>query len=108
VATYEGVTPSGEAYGVVWVTCSVAPSDAPDEVQVQIESDRYDDPLLFYVPRELVDAPESPREGKVVQGQVKVMVAAPIENGTWLVKVFGDPMSFGPLIQVPDAIVTSR
>lgn len=85
-----------------WLQCKLSASFKPDEAFVRIEGAFTPEIPTFYVSRSLVDP--QPTEAEV-DGQVRV---------TWLhrgdvrslVEISGEPVTFGPRVEVPTAALT--
>lgn len=93
----------GVSYRSVWLRCLVSPSFKPDEVRIRLEVEDGGEAPSFYVDPELVRG-ATPIQGREVQGEVKVILIES-HNGTLVVEVPGEPISYGPKIIVPRSLL---
>jgi len=95
----------GVNYRSVWLRCWVSLSFKPNELYIRVESEDPGETPSFYVDPELVRAPTL-IAGKEVEGEVEVILIE-AHNGTLVVEVPGEPVSYGPKIIVPRSLVSS-
>lgn len=93
----------GMEYEAVWVRCRVAASFKPEEAVVSLRDNELNQPLDFFVDANNV-RPEGLVRGEQVDGEVKALLLDR-KDGTVLIQVPGEPVSYGPKITVSmDAI----
>ncbi len=88
-------------FEAAWLSCHLSASMKADEAFVSIPGAFTAEPPSFFVARSLV-RPEPPTTAEVVEGEVKVTLLYR-HNGRSTVEVSGEPLSFGPRIDVPTA-----
>jgi hypothetical protein len=93
----------GPKFEGAWLACLLSASYKADEALVRIVHTGSTEPPAFYVGLDLVK-PEPPMNDEIA-GMVRVTLLNR-ENGTSVVEVPGEPVSYGPRIQVPTALLT--
>lgn len=102
----ESITSGGLEYDAVWVRCRARASFKPDEALVLIDAQDVEEPLDFYIDSSLVRPAPLSREHEV-EGEVRVIMLGS-ENGSVLIEVPGEPLSFGPKFAIsPDQLAES-
>jgi hypothetical protein len=92
----------GPKFEAAWLQCRVSSSFKPDEARVRVLETNTPEPPTFFVAKSLVD----PKPGKVeAPGRVRVTLRDR-RNGTSVVEVPGEPLSYGPVIEVPSNLLT--
>lgn len=95
----------GVQYDAAWVRCRAARSFKSGEALVRIDVDELDEPLAFYVDATYVQPSELPGDGEV--DAVVRVILLDRDNGTALVQVIGEPVSYGPNIRVSSSQLTT-
>lgn len=98
-----GIVSGGMSYQSVWLRCLVSPSFKSDEVYVRIEAEGVTEWPSFFVDPSLVRG-GIPAKGEEVEGEVEVILIES-HNGTLVVEVPGEPVSYGPKIVVPRSLL---
>lgn len=93
----------GPKFEGAWLACLLSASYKPDEALVRIVNTGSTEPPAFFVARALVQ-PDPPMDAEI-EGAVRVTLLNR-ENGTSVVEVPGEPVSYGPRIQVPTGLLT--
>jgi hypothetical protein len=93
----------GDKFEGAWLACLLSASYKADEALVRIVDTGSTEPPAFFVARSLVQ-PDPPTDQEV-PGQVRVTLLNR-DNGTSVVEVPGEPVSYGPRIQVPTRMLT--
>lgn len=101
----ETILSGGVNFDSVWLRCWVRPSFKPDELYIRVEAEGGTESPSFYIDPQLVRG-ASPIEGREVEGQVEVILIE-AHNGSLVVEVPGEPVSYGPKIIVPRSLVAS-
>ncbi|MDQ4133470.1 MAG: hypothetical protein M3179_09750 [Actinomycetota bacterium] len=95
----------GVNYRSVWLRCKVSPSFKPDELYVRVEAEGTTETPSFFVDPQLVRG-ATPVQGREVEGEVAVILIES-HDGTLVVEVPGESVSYGPKIIVPRSLVSS-
>ncbi len=95
----------GFAYEEVWVISELARSRKPDEAVVRIQAADTVEPPVFYVDLDFVEPKALPEDFSFVQGKVK-SVLVETQNGTAIVEVPGEPVSYGPKVFISNDLLT--
>ncbi len=82
----------------VWVRCRVTASFKPGEAVVSINAQDLSEPLDFFVDTSFVKPIDPPR-GDQVEGEIQAVLLEE-HNGTVLIQVPGEAVSYGPKIPV--------
>ena len=93
----------GQKFEGAWLDCLLSASYKADEALVRVVDTGSLEPPAFFVLRSLVQ-PDPPNDVEI-KGQVRVTLLNR-ENGTSVVEVPGEPVSYGPRIQVPTGLLT--
>jgi hypothetical protein len=101
----ETIRSGGLEYDAAWVRSRVSASFKPDEALVRIQAEGISEPLAFYVDTSLVRP--APRPGEEIDGEVKV-VLLDTQNGSAVIEVMGESVSYGPKISVPRTLLTDE
>jgi hypothetical protein len=96
----------GLRYDATWVRCLVQASFKPDEAIVAVAAEDVAEPLAFFVDNALVRPADPPRDHKV-DGAVKAILLGR-ENGSALIEVLGEPLSFGPRFTVSSDLLSEN
>lgn len=94
------IASGGITYDTVQLRCRVSQSYRPDEFLVSIDAEDAVEPAAYLVDRDLVVVDREPASRETVEGRVTVLLLDR-QNGTVIVEVPGEPMSYGPKITVP-------
>ena len=94
------------AYETVWVKCRVAKSRKPDEALVEIDANDTVERPVFYVDVSLVRPEQLPEDFSQVEGEVSSMLLE-AQNGTAIIEVPGDPLTYGPKVFVSRNLISS-
>jgi hypothetical protein len=100
----ESIRSGGLEYDAAWVRCTAHASFKPDEALVLIDAQDVAEPLDFFVDSSLVHPAELPRD-HAVNAEVKVIVLGR-QDGSALIEVLGEPLSFGPKFAVSTDLMT--
>jgi hypothetical protein len=92
----------GAHHKAVWLACKLSTSIKENEAFVRVANVGTNESPSFYVPRALVRPVPVPAEE--LDGEVKVTLVYR-KNGSSVVDVPGEPLSFGPRIQVPSQLL---
>lgn len=96
------MTDTGEKlFESAWLQCRIAASFKPDEAFVRIDNAFSPEPPAFYVSSSLVTPQPGDQES---DGEVRVTLLYR-DNGTSLVEVSGEPVTFGPRVEVPTTLL---
>ena len=98
------VRSGGLRYDATWVRCLVRASFKPDEAFVAVVAEDVAEPLPFYVDKTLVRPADLPRD-RAIDGAVKAILLGR-ENGSALIEVLGEPLSFGPRCTVSSDLLS--
>ena len=101
----ETILSGGVNYPSVWLHCWVSPSFKPDELYVRVEAEGGAESPSFFVDPQLVRG-ATPVQGREVEGEIEVILIES-HNGSLVVEVPGEPVSYGPKIIVPRSLVAS-
>ena len=93
----------GPKFESAWLKCKLAQSFKPSEAFVRVVGTGTPEPPSFYVAKSLVDP--KPQAHHEIDGRVRVTLRHR-QNGTSIVEVPGEPLSYGPKIEVPSNLVT--
>jgi len=88
---------NGDQRTPVWLECRMSNGTKQEEAFIRITQALGKQPPAFYVPARLVRPAPAPNES---DGEVKVTLINR-NNGSSVVEVPGEPVSFGPRIEVP-------
>ena|ERR1700681_3016161 len=91
----------GDFHVGVWLQCQLSTGFKTDEAFVRVLLEEKPEPPSFYVSRTLV-RPAPTRDEQ--PGQVRVTLLHR-DNGRSTVEVPGEPLSFGPRLEVPSALI---
>ena len=86
-----------------WIACRATASPKAEEAIVGIVAIDEDRPIEFFVDRSLVQ-PDSLKIDASIDAQVQVTVLHS-ENGTTVITVPGEPITFGPRLTIPTRLL---
>ncbi len=101
----ERMRSGGLEYDAVWVRCRLAASFKPNEAIISVTAQDIDQPLDFFVDTSFV-RPSDPPRGEQVDGEVQAILLEE-QNGTVLVQIPGEAVSYGPKIPVSRGLLAT-
>lgn len=102
--TTETFDVGGQSHRVVWLRCRVKGSRKPDLLIVQLSVPDLVEPPTFYVDPSVVRVPRPPQPNEVVDGELMALLLDEGADGTLVVHVLGEALSYGPQLVVPEAL----
>jgi len=93
--------PGEDRFQSVWCRCRLSASLKPDEAFIRIDEAFAPEPPAFYVKSSLVSPQPLAEEA---DGRVRVTLLHQ-NNGRSLVEVSGEPLTFGPRVEVPTELL---
>lgn len=93
----------GPKYESAWLVCRLAASFKQGEAFVRVMGTGTPEPPAFFVANSLVEP--KPKAKDEIDGRVRVTLHHR-RNGTSIVEVPGEPLSYGPKIEVPSNLVS--
>lgn len=92
----------GPKFEGAWLRCKLSTSFRSDEARVRVVDTNTTEPPTFFVAKSLVDP--KPKGKNEITGHVRVTLRNR-RNGTSVVEVPGEPISYGPVIEVPSKLL---
>lgn len=99
---WEREVTDGPKYEAAWLQCRLSTALKADEARVRVVDTGTPEPPTFFVAKSLVDP--KPTGTNEIAGRVRVTLRNR-RNGTSVVEVPGEPLSYGPMIEVPSKLV---
>lgn len=95
------ITTGGQILQTVWLQARVKASRKPDLLIVQLSVPGLVEPPTFYVDPALVRLSTKLEPGQEADGEIQVVLLGSRPDGTLMVQVLGETVSYGPRLVVP-------